>query len=297
MIFGPDDLPNWADSHAAVPLVSRIIGSSVEVLFSGRDQSNRSQVASFELDLLTLEINSDRGLAPLLSPGDLGEFDEDGAMASCLVATESGCLLYYIGWNRAVSVPFRNSIGLAKQSDGGGFLRLFPGPILDRTKTEPHFTASSFVYRETENLWRMWYLSGTRWSSETGGARHHYNIKYAESSDGVEWLRSGQVAIDFKDSGEYAIARPWVIREADKWVMWYSYRGESYKIGYAESIDGIEWERKDSQVELEQSSSGWDSEMVEYPCVFDALGSRWLLYNGNGYGRTGIGLAVLEDTA
>ena len=28
--------------------------------------------------------------------------------------------------------------------------------------------------------------------------------------------------------------------------------------------------------------------MVEYPFVFDHRGSRYMLYNGNGYGATGI---------
>jgi hypothetical protein len=35
----------------------------------------------------------------------------------------------------------------------------------------------------------------------------------------------------------------------------------------------------------------WDSEMVTYPVVADVAGERFMLYNGNGYGRTGIGLA------
>jgi hypothetical protein len=33
---------------------------------------------------------------------------------------------------------------------------------------------------------------------------------------------------------------------------------------------------------------------VCYPCVFDHGGDRFLLYNGNAYGRTGFGLARLE---
>ena len=45
---------------------------------------------------------------------------------------------------------------------------------------------------------------------------------------------------------------------------------------------------------LEVSKDGWDSEMIAYPCVLDRGASRFLLYNGNGYGRTGIGLARWE---
>jgi hypothetical protein len=33
--------------------------------------------------------------------------------------------------------------------------------------------------------------------------------------------------------------------------------------------------------------------MQAYPFVFDEGGRRYMLYNGDGYGRTGIGLAVL----
>ena len=43
------------------------------------------------------------------------------------------------------------------------------------------------------------------------------------------------------------------------------------------------------------SESGWDSEMVCYPYVFEYNDKLYMLYNGNGYGKTGIGLAVLEE--
>jgi hypothetical protein len=77
--------------------------------------------------------------------------------------------------------------------------------------------------------------------------------------------------------------------------MWYSYRGESYRIGYAESDDGVRWVRKDGEVGIDVSLDGWDSEMIEYPFVFDHGGRRYMLYNGNSYGMTGIGLAVLAE--
>jgi hypothetical protein len=69
--------------------------------------------------------------------------------------------------------------------------------------------------------------------------------------------------------------------------MWYSYRGKNYRIGYAESDDGLNWKRKDEDAGIDVS------EMIEYPFVFDHKGGRYMLYNGNGYGKTGIGLAVL----
>jgi hypothetical protein len=139
----------------------------------------------------------------------------------------------------------------------------------------------------------MWYISGVKWEREGGNPKHYYHIKYAESRDGYEWKRKGLVCIDFKSKEEYAIARPCVIKEKGYYEMWYSYRGENYKMGYAKSKDGLRWERKDEEAGIDVSESGWDSEMIEYPFVFDHKGERYMLYNGNGFGKTGIGLAVL----
>ncbi len=78
--------------------------------------------------------------------------------------------------------------------------------------------------------------------------------------------------------------------------MWFSYRsgsGEKYRIGYATSLDGRIWRLALEEVGIDVSSEGWDSEMIEYPFVFDHCGRRYMLYNGNGYGKTGFGLAVL----
>jgi hypothetical protein len=140
----------------------------------------------------------------------------------------------------------------------------------------------------------MWYVSGTGWEMKDNQPRHYYHIKYAESSDGIHWRREGIVCIDYQSRDEYAIARPCVVRDGSIYKMWYSYRGERYKIGYAESADGLRWERKDDESGIEASESGWDSEMLAYPFVFDDKGQRYMLYNGNGYGSTGIGIATLD---
>jgi hypothetical protein len=83
------------------------------------------------------------------------------------------------------------------------------------------------------------------------------------------------------------------VNAGGRYEMWFSYRKTTYQIGYAHSHDGINWEREDT-LNLGPSAEGWDSEMVCYPCVFKHLNKRWMLYNGNGYGASGFGLAVEE---
>ena len=79
--------------------------------------------------------------------------------------------------------------------------------------------------------------------------------------------------------------------------MWYSHRGESYRIGYAESPDGLTWARHDAAAGIDVSPDGWDSEMIEYPAVFTWQGRDLMLYNGNDYGRSGMGLAEADARA
>ena len=102
------------------------------------------------------------------------------------------------------------------------------------------------------------------------------------------------VCIDYADDDEYAIARPCVVKTDSGYEMWYSCRGAKYRIGYATSDDGLVWTRRDADVAIDVSDEGWDAEMIEYPCVFEHGRSRFMLYNGNGYGATGIGMAVRE---
>jgi hypothetical protein len=99
--------------------------------------------------------------------------------------------------------------------------------------------------------------------------------------------------VDYASDEEHAFARPWVVHDQDRYRMWFAVRGARYHIALAESDDGLTWTRRDSGG-LTAGSEEWESEMVEYPAVFDWKGHRYMLYNGNDYGRSGLGLAVLE---
>lgn len=300
LIFSANNNYSWMRSHASVPFISNIDGDLITIFFSSRDEHQVSSICSLQFDIRSFTVKS-LSEQPILSKGDLGCFDDSGVMGCCVIRKEECYLLYYIGWNLGVTVPFRNSIGVAQSIDGGkNFERLFKGPILDRSQNEPHFVASNCVLVD-KGIYRIWYLSCTEWIlDQSRNPLHKYHIKYAESEDGINWHRHGQVAIDYKDEYEYAISVPRVIRDGSKYKMWFSSRGSNdiptYRIRYAESIDGINWLRRDEEVNLQPSDHGWDSEMICYPYIFNHKSKRYMLYNGNGYGKTGFGLAVLEDS-
>jgi hypothetical protein len=64
-------------------------------------------------------------------------------------------------------------------------------------------------------------------------------------------------------------------------------------MGYAESQDAKQWARMDAAIDLPRTKDGWDSVMAAYPSVVDAGGKRLMFYNGNGFGQSGIGCAIL----
>lgn len=297
LIFAPSGAPDWMATHAAVPIAEVISDHRVRIYFTGRDQDNRSSVGFFEIDPSEPKKLLHLSSKPVLGPGCRGAFDEDGATACWLVAMGDKKYLYYTGWNRAVTVPFRNAIGLAVSEDGGEtFFRYATGPVLDRGVYDPFFTTSPCV-RVEDGSWKMWYSTCQKWTREKSGPKHHYNIVYATSDDGINWYRDGTVCIDFASQEEYVVTRPCVIKDGSIYKMWYSYRGTQYRIGYAESPDGIRWTRKDRAQGLHPSPEGWDSHMIEYSFVFDHRGRRYMLYNGNDFGQTGLGLAVQRETS
>jgi ribosomal protein L24E len=91
------------------------------------------------------------------------------------------------------------------------------------------------------------------------------------------------------------MSKPCVLKDGEVYKMWFCSRGERYRIRYAESPDGLVWTRIGAQDKIDVSSEGWDSDMIEYPCVFDHGARRYLLYSGNGYGREGFGIAVWTE--
>lgn len=286
-------------THASLPLAYRENENIYTIFYSARNRNNQSLPFSLRLDLETfriIEVNT----TPLLFPGQAGEFDADGVMPTCLVKSNEKLYLVYIGWNRSIDVPFRNALGIAVSTDNGrSFNKVFSGPILDRSIHDPCFVASCDILKENDRF-RMWYLSGLRWEKNGEKWRHYYHIKSASSTDLIHWDRKGDIAIDFRDSMEYAISTPRVIKnKSGLYRMWYSARGsingETYRIGYAESKDGYSWVRNDAEIALPLGTNDWDSDMICYPFVFEHKKSLYMLYNGNGYGKTGFGIAVLKD--
>lgn len=290
-IYAPDGSLPWARSYAANPVAEQIDGDLYRIYFSARDEKNRSSIGYVEIDIRRPDRILDVARQPVLSPGDLAMFDDSGASIGCVVPVGNRRFLYYMGWHLTVSVPWQNALGLAiSESPGQPFVRHSRFPAVPLDETDPYTISYPWVMVEN-GLFRMWYGSNIAWGPEKRDMRHL--IKYAESDDGIHWRRDNTIAIDFGGADEYAICKPCVVKDGTGYRMWFCARGETYRIFEAHSDDGIIWRRLPG-LALDVTPGAWDSDMVEYPFVFDHGGQRFMLYAGNTFGKTGFGMAVQE---
>lgn len=292
-IYVPQGTADFLVSHASVPFAEALAGGLHRIWFSPRDVRNRSHIAWLVLDLERPQQILQLAAAASLGIGPPGAFDDSGAMMSWVAGQGPHRRLYYIGWNTRDTVPFHVSIGMAEPAEGDSW-RPLPGPVLDRNTDDPWFVSNPCVLAEPDG-WRMWYLSGLGWEQVDGRLSPSYDIRHARSVDGVRWTQRGRIAVPL-EGDEFAIARPSVLRSDPGYLMWFSARTrrQPYRLGAARSEDGLVWRRAPELAGLSPADDGWDSEMVAYPHVFEHLGRRFMLYCGNGFGRTGFGLAVWD---
>jgi predicted GH43/DUF377 family glycosyl hydrolase len=302
LIYKPDGSMEWSRTHAQIPTPIQISNDILRVYFATRNSKGKTQTGYVDLDIENPSIIKNYAQEPVIKMGKPGLHDDSGAMPFCVFKDNNEFKFYYTGWHIPMTVAYDLSIALATSKDIDNFNKISNGPLISKNVYEPYWAAAPCVIKD-DNKYKMWYISCYDWININNKLEPVYNIKYAESVDGVNWKLTKNVAIKQKFKGE-ALGRPWVIKENGIYKMWYSSRGsynyrhesgEHYVIGYAESLDGKKWNRIDEKVGIEVSESGWDSEMIEYASVFKYNSKKYMFYNGNGFGRSGFGYAVLEE--
>lgn len=299
----------WMKTHSQCTH-ALVLDDVVRIYFSCRPENDETGFAKSYTTFLDLDKNdltkiirvADKPIMPL---GELGSFDEFAVYPSSNIRIDNNnVLFYYAGWTRCQSVPFNTAIGVAMSNDNGEtFHRIGPGPILSADLHEP-FVLSGPKIRKFNDTWYMFYLAGTKWILHNGKPEIIYKNRMAVSQDGIAWTRLNKnIIIDVLGEMECQ-AGPDVFFKDGLYHMYFVYRegvdfrtspGRGYKIGYATSIDLINWERDDNSAGIEYSETGWDSTMHHYPHVFEVDGNYYMTYNGNEFGKYGFGLAILNN--
>ncbi|HEY8383539.1 MAG TPA: hypothetical protein VIL09_15435 [Microvirga sp.] len=286
-------------THGSHPCAVHYQDDVFVVAFTCRDAERRSHVFLSYARLIEdrMELLGKPKLA--MQPGPAGTFDCDGTISVCIVSHGGQHFIYYVGWQNLPDGLWICDTGRASLDCAALSLRKeFAGPVLGRDKANPLFAAAT-AFHVSGDTWRTWYNSGISWTRTETGWHHHYGIHHAHSKNGIDWTCDPGMCLPFADEYEYAFGRPSVIYREGLYFMWFAHRATkdiaTYRIGFASSADGIAWSRNDAISGIDVSPEGWDSEMICYPYVFEHRGRLYMLYNGNGYGKSGFGLAVLND--
>lgn len=306
-VFTPQEISDrsWLKEFAQAPS-TLIFDKFVRIYFSCRPPADANgQYVSYSayVDLDRYDLFKVVGVStqPILDLGGLGEFDEFGTYPVSVIRSGDEIRAYYAGWTRCESVPFNVAIGMATSSDGGvTFKKLGNGPILSYSPDEP-FVLSGPKIRRFNDIWYLWYIAGRKWKMVDGRAEPVYKIRMATSSDGIHWEKFNRDLISSRIEEDEAQASPDVFYSNGKYHMFFCYRYSAgyrgkengYRIGYASSENLIDWVRDDAKAGIDVSESGWDSEMISYPHIFELDGKIFMAYLGNQVGRYGFGLAVM----
>jgi hypothetical protein len=295
LLYSPPPLGRHAKlaTHAANPLPIHLEGDVYRIFYSGRDAQNRSSIGAVDIDIIRHQIIHDYDM-PVFLHGPPGSFYADGVSLGNSYAIGSRRFILFMGWQSPAGKHWRGDIGALELLPDLSLKLASEHPLLGADAMDPISLSYPWVSECVECGYAMWYGSTLTWEAGNGEMLHV--LHHATSPDGLLWQRHG-LAVPFSIGHAQAFSHPSVVQLEDgRLRMWFSYRsgrGDSYRIGLAvQETSG--WRLALDDAGIDVSPGGWDSEMIEYPFIFAHNGCHYMLYNGNGFGRTGFGIAIYD---
>lgn len=291
------DLP-WYKKNTMVPLPYLIDSERLRIFVTMCDAQNIGRIGFVDVDPSNPSSIIDYSRQPILDIGEPGSFSDNGVLTSSLLELDGKLYLYYSAYQSCQKIPYLIFSGVAASEDGGNtFNNLTRAPILDRVDDEIFMRSSPTVIKEANDFW-VWYTSDARngWVNVGEKPRPCYDMKRIIVASPTDWPRiPGNICVSVLGEDEFGIAKPTVWKEDGLYKVIYAIRSLSkgYRLGYAESLDGIHFERRDAQIGIDVSDTGWDSEMITFPERYSYRGRTYLFYCGNHYGMAGMGYAEL----
>ncbi|MGJ0457044.1 hypothetical protein NG782_10130 [Aliarcobacter cryaerophilus] len=293
---------DWYKKNTMVPLPYLKNKDCLRIFVTMCDEKNIGRIGYVDVNPSNPKEIIGYSKTPVIDIGEDGKFDDNGVVTASLFKEDNKLYMFYSGYQLSVKVPYFIFTGLAVSEDNGDTFKKISidVPILDRIPGEINTRCVPFVIKEN-GVYKMWYTAdfGSGWIDGNKKKVPLYDLKYLESTSITDWSReNGQTVISCKDNDEHGIAKCTLWKENGLYKIIYSIRSisQGYRLGYAESADGKNFERNDKKVGIDVSSSGWDSEMVAFAERIEIdENTTYLFYCGNHYGMAGIGYAKLHD--
>ncbi len=300
-LFSPDNSLAWMQDYAQIPY-GLINGNSLYVYFSSRSKQDINGNFKSYTGLVCFDLLDNFNLnyisqSPIIELGSKDSFDEFGVMPGSVIKHSNNSFeMFYCGWSRPQTKPYRWSIGSAMSTDGLSFFRNSPNPLT--LSEDEDLTACPMVY--SGETVKMYYLSSESWIKHKGRFESVYLITEASCHDSKTWVSSKKYLIS-KTYDLECQTSPSVFLKDGFNTMMYSYRHavnfredprQNYRTAWAvEKSDGV-WDKRGEVVFEHENNERTD---IAYANVFNYLGVNYVLYNlTQGFGTSGIFLGVID---
>jgi predicted GH43/DUF377 family glycosyl hydrolase len=185
---------------------------------------------------------------PIMTNGP-ASWDQSGVSSSYVIYNGTGYMMWFTGTGPDAR------IGLATSPDGITWTKYSGNPVLSvgtSSTWDSNNVATPCVIYDGQ-VYRMWYQG-----SITGTNR--YNIGYATSTDGINWVKYASNPVLRSNAGDWDngdVSAPRVIYDGVQFKMWYTGSTLTYnhRIGYATSNDGITWAKHSNNPILTNSTA------------------------------------------
>jgi hypothetical protein len=217
---------------------------------------------------------------PVIGPGPAGSWDDAGRSGRAVLSDGTMYHLWFIGVSQSDGFT---DIGHATSLDGVAWTMDPANPVLTRGAPGEWDGAAmnGVAVVHDGGQFHMWYSA---WNGSMC-CDDFWAIGHATSPDGSSWIKySGNPVMEAGSPGSWDdhVVRPGtVILEDGTYKMWYTgavwggASGYLFRVGYAESSDGVDWTRHLAPVLVPSGSSGaWD---------FPAVGSASVVFDGAAY--------------
>lgn len=270
---------SWDEGYLSVSSVlpDTINGKSYLRMWFTGGNSNNSEVSvgyAISLDIpdlaFTKYVNN-----PVVELGNDGSFDD--ALLAGMSVLEQGSIKH--GWYAGYDGSTGTNIGYASSYDGLNWCRqkepvLINGPSGSWDQTvnyQPHVIYEGSTYH-------MWFAGHA-------GDNTRNRIGYAASPDGLNWTKHETNPVvspgDPDDWDGLGVGSPCVLFIEGVYHMWYTGNGDSFGIGHASSLDGLNWEKDSLNPVLTTQAGAWDYPMVVEPYVLlDKKGVYHMFFSG-----------------
>jgi len=229
---------------------------------------------------------------PVLTKGEPFVYDFY-ALSDCWVVFDDGIYkMWYTGGGAVLpDETLRSRINYATSPDGIHWEKHADNPVLDVSLSSWDSigveTASVIIDQDApiNERYKMWY------AGQTFNA-YRYEIGYAYSPDGITWQKQGEAVLPVGPSEDWDncfLEGPSVMKDDMTYKMWYAaydcvVNGQSsdgkVNIGYATSLDGINWTKYEGNPVLSVTEGDWDAVYVQDPHVIKYNGRYHMWYGG-----------------